>query len=341
MHTRLLTNAEAFDGLAEEWQALLGRALVSSVFLTWTWQRTWWHHLGKGDLLLVTVRDDTGQLVGIAPLFLQTTSLGLRQLSLVGCVDVSDYLDLIVDRRCADPVYGSIWDFLASPECPAWHEINLCNLPRTSVTPASLGELAQRSGHAAAVSVADVCPVITLPTSWEEYLASLDKKQRHELRRKLRRIQEEAQPRWYVVEGGAGLPQDVESFIDLHQKSAAKKEGFWDEAMKSFFRAIAASLSALSWLKLYFIELNGVRAASVFCFDYQNEILVYNSGYDPAQFAHLSPGIVLVGYCIQHAIQLGRTRFDFLRGDEDYKFRFGAIPEPVSRLHILRSPMSS
>lgn len=338
MHTELLTSAEAFDGLADEWQSLLERSVVSSVFLTWPWQRTWWQHLGRGDLLLITVRDDAGQLVGIAPLFLQTTSLGLRQLSLVGCVDVSDYLDLIVDRQCADLVYGNIWDALAGPECPPWHEISLCNLPQASATPARLGELAQRSGFAATVSVTDVCPVIALPSSWDDYLASLDKKQRHELRRKMRRVKEEAQSRWYAVEGGASLPQDVESFIDLHQKSTAEKEDFWDDAMKGFFRAIAASLSELGWLKLCFIELNGVRAASVFCFDHRNEILVYNSGYDPAQFAALSPGIVLVGYCIEHAIQLGRTRFDFLRGDEEYKFRFGAIPEPVSRLHILRSP---
>ncbi len=340
MHTQLLTTDEAFDRLAEEWQSLLERSMVSSVFLTLPWQRTWWQHLGRGNLSLITIRDDEGQLAGVAPLFLQTTSLGLRQLSFVGCVDVSDYLDMIVDRQRADDVYRSIWDFLAGPDSPPWQEINLCNLPQSSATPGRLAELARGSGYAATVSVSDVCPVITLPGSWDEYLAKLDKKQRHELRRKIRRIGDEAHPRWYVVEDGANLAQDVESFIELHQKSTSEKGGFWDDAMKAFFRAIAGILSELGWLKLYFIELNGVRAASVFCFDYRSEILVYNSGYDPAQFASLSPGIVLMGYCIEHAIQLGRTRFDFLRGDEEYKFRFGAVPEPVNRLHILRSPAS-
>ncbi len=90
-------------------------------------------------------------------------------------------------------------------------------------------------------------------------------------------------------------------------------------------------------MKLYFIEFDGQRAATFMCFDHLNEILIYNSGYDPARFAALSPGIVLNARMIEHAIQLGRTRLDFLRGDEEYKFRFGALPEPVHRLRIERA----
>jgi len=187
------------------------------------------------------------------------------------------------------------------------------------------------------VTVDDVCPVITLPGSWDEYLAALDKKQRHEIRRKLRRADESAEVHWYVIEDGADLARDIESCFELHQKSTVEKEGFWDEAMKAFFRAMSAQFAEAGWLKIYFIEFNGERAATFMCFDYRNELLIYNSGYDPARFAPLSPGIVLNARMIEHAIQLGRTRLDFLRGDEEYKFRFGALAEPVHRLRIERS----
>ncbi|MCS7261408.1 MAG: GNAT family N-acetyltransferase, partial [Anaerolineae bacterium] len=274
------------------------------------------------------------RLLGIAPLFCPDE--GLECVSFIGCVDVSDYLDLVVDRSCAEVVYRALWNFICGPDMPAWGVLNLCNIPAASPTCAQLSTLAQAAGFASSVTQESVCPVITLPGSWDAYLASLDKKQRHEIRRKLRRAEEAAEVRWYVLEQPDEVAAHIESFIALHQKSTAEKRDFWDERMMAFFRAISRSFAEAGWLKLYFIEFNGERAATFMCFDYCNEILVYNSGYDPERFAWLSPGIVLNARIIEHAIRLGRRRLDFLRGDEEYKFRFGAVPEPVYRLRIER-----
>jgi CelD/BcsL family acetyltransferase involved in cellulose biosynthesis len=334
MRIQCFTDISGFDQLAGEWDDLLARALVPSIFLTHRWQRIWWEHLGHGNLLLIAVRDDAGCLAGIAPLFCPAGTGGKCEISFIGCVDVSDYLDVIVDRNRANEVYRAFWSFLASQDAPAWDALNLCNIPQRSPTHTLLAQLAQSAGYHVSVTVDDVCPVITLPASWDDYLGMLDKKQRHEVRRKVRRAEESAHVRWYAVEGGEGLDDDIESFIGLHQKSTAAKEDFWDEAMKAFFRVVAKAFARAGWLKLYFIEFDGERAATFMCFDYRNEILIYNSGYDPARFAHLSPGIVLNAHMIEHAIQLGRSRLDFLRGDEEYKFRFGALPEPVHRLRI-------
>lgn len=334
MHIETFTDTTGFDRLAGEWDDLLARAVTPSIFLTHRWQRIWWQHLGHGDLALISVRTDAGRLVGIAPLLRPGGTS--RSLSFIGCVDVSDYLDVIVDAALADDVYAALWDSLTGTAAAQWESLNLCNIPERSPTPGRLAALAEASGFSTHISVDDVCPVITLPSSWDEYLATLDKKQRHELRRKMRRAGESAAVRWYVIERGPDLERGIESFIALHQKSTAEKEGFWDEAMKAFFRAMAVEFAAAGWLKLYFIEYDGERAATFLCFDYGNELLIYNSGYDPARFASLSPGIVLTAHMIEHAIQLGRARLDFLRGDEEYKFRFGAVAEPVHRLRIER-----
>ena len=334
MHVELLTNASVFDQLAGEWDNLLARSLVPSIFLTHRWQSIWWRCLGNGNLLMITVRDQSSRLVGIAPLFCSEESS--ECVSFIGCVDVSDYLDFIVDRSCAETVYHAIWEFLCCSEMSAWEVLNLCNIPARSPTCEQMAALARTAGFASSVIQESVCPVITLPDSWDSYLASLDKKQRHEIRRKLRRAEETARVRWYVLERPEEVTAYVEPFIELHQKSTAEKRDFWDEKMIEFFRAISQSFAEAGWLKLYFIEFNGERAAAFMCFDYRNEILVYNSGYDPTRFAWLSPGIVLNARIIEHAIQLGRRRLDFLRGDEEYKFRFGAVPEPVYRLRIER-----
>ena len=334
MNLEIYRQAAAFTALAGEWNKLLQRSTSNTIFLTWQWQATWWEHLGEGELLLLALRGDDGSLLGLAPLYLVETAPGQRRLAVVGCVEVSDYLDIIAARGYEEAVYTALLDFLAGEEAPAWDSAVLCNLPESSPTCHLAESLAARYGFSARLKAQDVCPVINLPATWEEYLSSLDKKQRHELRRKMRRAEREAQIHWYIVGPEHDLSAEAEAFINLHQKSSAGKKGFMGERMKGFFRATMQRLAGPGWLQLSFLEINGEKAASLLCFDYRDEILVYNSGYDPQRYAHLSPGIVLLGHCIRHAIALRRARFDFLRGDEDYKFRFGAQETRIYQLTI-------
>ena len=108
------------------------------------------------------------------------------------------------------------------------------------------------------------------------------------------------------------------------------------DEMQAYFRAVATVLAERGWLQLSFLDIGDRPAATYFCFDYHGEILVYNSGYDTSASPQLSPGWVLLAELIQHAIAAGRTRFDFLQGNEDYKFRFGGVAEPVHRMEIRR-----
>jgi CelD/BcsL family acetyltransferase involved in cellulose biosynthesis len=333
MQTIVYTNEAGFDTLAPEWDDLLARSVNAPFFMRYIYQRNWWRYLGNDDLALIAVRDEARRLVGLAPLYGTRNQAGQRELTFVGCVDVSDYLDLLVDKDYVDEVYTALLDCLSDRSWLHWTKLYLCSLPHRSLTHTRLAELAQARGWQTRVTQQDVCPVITLPDSWETYLAGLDKKQRHEVRRKIRRLESEVQARWYVVDSEENLVEAMDSFISLHQRSTQDKEGFWSEALVLFFKALAVELARENWLKLYFMDINGQKAAAMLCFDYNNEFLLYNSGYDP-QFFPLSPGNVLTAYTIQDAIRLGRARYDFLRGDEIYKFRFGAQPEPVYDLEI-------
>jgi CelD/BcsL family acetyltransferase involved in cellulose biosynthesis len=323
-----------FWALKPEWNALLHRSSSDTLFLTWEWQSTWWKHLGEGGLHLLGFRaEEDGRLVGIAPLFHTQPQDGPTALNLNGCRDVSDYLDLIVEQGQEEAVYSALLDYLQQ-EAPAWDLIDICNIPQGSLAPVLLRKLAAARGLQTLVEVEDVCPIIQLPATWEEYLMSLDKKQRHEVRRKLRRAEAEVETRFFIVGPERDLQAEMESFIDLHQKSTPEKDKFMDRQMQGFFFDVAGVLQAQGWLQLAFIEMDGHRAASLLNFDYGNAILVYNSGYDPTQFHFLSPGILVTARCIEQAIALGRDKFDFLRGDEIYKYRFGAQDTPVRRLVI-------
>lgn len=336
MKTQVYTDAGGFAALHQEWNPLLRDSASDTLFLTWEWQSTWWEHLGEGELYLIAVRDG-GHLSGIAPLYLTTSDDGLKTLSVVGCRDVSDYLDLIAASGQEAKVYGALLDWLESDEAPAWDLADLCNIPSASPTHSLLAEMAADRGYQVHTEVEDICPIIPLPATWDDYLNSLSKKQRHEIRRKLRRAEGSGQINWYIVNEEHDLAAEMEAFIELHQKSHVDKDAFMDAQMKGFFHAAAQVLHEAGWLQLAFMEVNGEKAATMLNFDYQDSILVYNSGYNPHKYARLSPGIVLLAYCIQWAIELGRSKFDFLRGDEEYKYRFGAQPTEIYRLVIAKN----
>jgi CelD/BcsL family acetyltransferase involved in cellulose biosynthesis len=333
--TQVYTDATGFAALREEWNPLLRDSVSDTIFLTWEWQTTWWEHLGEGKLYLVAVRDG-GRLFGIAPLYLTTSDEGFKTLFIVGCRDVSDYLDIISASGQKEKVYSALLDWLESDEAPAWDQTDLCNIPTASPTHSLLAEMAAARGYQVQTEVEDVCPIIFLPSTWGEYLGSLDGKQRHELRRKIRKAEASGQVNWYVVDEERDLAAGMEAFIELHQKSDIDKHQFMDAQMKGFFHAVAQVLHEAGWLQLAFIEVNGEKAATMMNLDYRDSIMVYNSGFDPQQYAWLSPGIVLLAYCIQRAIELGRAKFDFMRGAEEYKFRFGGQPTEVYRLLIAR-----
>lgn len=341
MQVKCCFENEGFLALRSEWNSLLQRSYTDSLFLTWEWQSVWWKHWGNGELVLLSFRRiEDGSLVGIVPLFRSVSRTGELALSLVGGREISDYLDLIIEVGWEDAIYAALLDCLGK-EVVDWDLIDLCNIPQDSLTCVRLRALADARDYQSLVEIEDVCPIIALPNTWEGYLMSIDKKQRHELRRKLRRAESGADTRFVVVGSQHHLQTEMKAFIGLHQMSAPEKSKFMNSQMQEFFLDMACTMQEAGWLQLTFIEMDGVKAASLLNFDYGGAVLAYNSGYDPLRFRHLSPGVVITARCIEHAIKLSRSKFDFLRGDEVYKYRFGANNTQVLRLLIAKPHTST
>ena len=113
------------------------------------------------------------------------------------------------------------------------------------------------------------------------------------------------------------------------------KAAFLSGSMRTLFGEIAQAAMSAGMLQLAFLDVDGIPAAGYFNFDYGGRIWVYNSGMDPA-YAALSPGWVLLGLLIQRAIEQGRHTFDFMRGDETYKFQWGGTSETLLQLTVRR-----
>jgi len=114
-----------------------------------------------------------------------------------------------------------------------------------------------------------------------------------------------------------------------------EKAAFLTEAMRSQMHLTVHAAFRAGWLQLAFLEVDGEKACGYLNFDYGNRIWVYNSGIDP-RFGEISPGWVLLGHLLEWANQHKRAEFDFMRGNEAYKYRFGAVERYVARVKITR-----
>ncbi len=331
MELTVYRDASAFEALEAEWKALLPRSPMDQIFCTWEWQKTWWEAYRPGELRILVCRDG-GECLGIAPLFISQRG-DARAAQIIGCVDVTDYLDFVVDASRLPAAQAAFADHLAESR----DEIDLldfCNIPDDSPTRRILPDLLRERGFQVAVEQQEVCPVIDLPSDWRGYLSQLHKKQRHELRRKIRRAQgSEAAIDWYIVNGDHDLDQEVSQFARLMAASDPEKERFLqDEGNDRFFRSILPLLHSRGWLQMNFLTVGERRAAAYVNFVYGDRVMVYNSGQARSDYRELSPGIVLLAYNIRHAIEQGYQYYDFLRGDEPYKYRMGGRDTAVMNI---------
>jgi CelD/BcsL family acetyltransferase involved in cellulose biosynthesis len=323
--------ASIFEQLKSEWNALLERSNANQIFSTWEWQSTWWDVYQRGkQLWIVSCRDENDRLIGLGPWFIEQHPVLGRVVRSVGCVDVTDYLDLIVNHDYLEPVLNCFAVFLSGHQ-HEFDNIDLCNIPELSPTPRLFPGILEQYGFKASVKQQEVCPVIDLPASWDDYLEGLDKKYRHELRRKIRRSRG-AGADWYVVDSTHNLDEEIERFLELMASSDKEKADFLkDEQNVTFFKKIAPVLFEKGWLQLSFLTVGGHAAATYLNFDYGGRILVYNSGLAP-DYGHLSPGIVLLAHLIRTALDSRHSVFDFLRGNEVYKYHMGGKDTGVMML---------
>jgi len=179
----------------------------------------------------------------------------------------------------------------------------------------------------------DISMELELPSSWDDFLYQLKGKERHELRRKLRRLNEAARVNFRVVEDAQRVSEEINTFLTLFKMNRSDKSNFMTDQRAAFFRALAAEMVDAGILKLFFLDLDDTPAAAVLCFDYRSTVYLYNNGYDD-RYRSLSIGLLSKVLTIRDGIQRGKTRYDFLKGTESYKRRLGGKPVQLYRCRI-------
>jgi CelD/BcsL family acetyltransferase involved in cellulose biosynthesis len=323
---------------ADSWNALVEQSIADTPFSRYEYLSEWWKTLGGGEwknaeLLLVSATENE-QLIGIAPLFSAEYD-GQRALMLVGSIEISDYLDLIVRQQDLPRFLSGLLDFLSSFQGESWSGVDWYNLPDASPTLTVLKAEAEKRGWGYHEEIYRPTPRIPLNGSFDEYLSRLDKKQRHEIRRKMRRAAEsELNVRFVIVDQGADIESEMNSFFHLMIQDSGKA-GFLTPLMREQMTFTIRNAFEHGYLWLAFLEIEGVKVASSLNFDYKNKLWGYNSGVS-REHMELSPGWVLLANTIQWCCENGRYEFDFMRGDEEYKYRFGGVNKYVMRIKIIK-----
>jgi CelD/BcsL family acetyltransferase involved in cellulose biosynthesis len=209
--------------------------------------------------------------------------------------------------------------------------LNLSPLLSESTVITKLKPIAASRGLEMVCEQEEVTVYLDLPAELTQYHALLSGKQRHEILRKERRLKEEGELKFtnYPVPGN----DYVEIFMNFFRDSRDDKREFLTADRQNFFQSIFKGAALNDMLKLGILELNSQPIAATLCFDYRNEVYLYNSGYNPS-YRWLSAGLLSKYYCIKDSIEKGKARFDFLKGAEQYKYHLGGKDQPIYRCII-------
>jgi len=298
----------------------------ASVFVSPAWMQVWYRVFGAGEELYLRAIRQQDTIIGIAPLKKHENSV-----SFVGNADVCDYLDFIVAPGKEDIFFNALLDYLKSQGIG---EMDLKSVRHDSTVFTHLADAAKKQGYHVICEVEDSSSELALPGTWDEYLELLTTKQCREVKRKLRRLHEAGRVEFRCIDGKNNLHENMNLFLKMFVKSRPDKADFLTEQMRSFFNLLADDMAMAGFLRICILELDTRPIAMTMCFDYNDSVYLYNSGYEP-EYYHLSAGLMSKVLGIKDTIQRGKKGFDFLKGAEIYKQHLGGKAIPIYGCRII------
>jgi CelD/BcsL family acetyltransferase involved in cellulose biosynthesis len=328
---KTLYACESLDAVAAEWSEVVKSLDEPLPFVTPVWQHVWLRHFqGARETRFYTARDESGRLLGVVPLVCDG-----ERAEFVGHYSICDYMDAAVTPGAEGPFWQAVLAMLCNDD--GLREIELRGVLESSPTLVQIESCADACGWRIEREDEAISPWVELPDSWDGYLATLSKKDRHEMRRKMRRLDTAGgEVRFQIITGAAEGCAQLDRLFHLMRISNHHKEEFLDRpGMEAFFRDVTAAMADAGMLRLYTLTFDAEAVAMVLNFDIGGRLYMYNSGYDPA-YSHYAVGLMSKALLLRDAIENGRVAVDFMRGDESYKYDLGGKDRKVYRLVLKR-----
>ena len=322
--------ATGLDQLAGEWQDLFERAGCRNAFLSVEWMESWWRRWGaRHRLFVIIARNGSGQLVAVAPFYIRRSRLGAlgpRALCFLANDYVgSDHLNLLIDPEYVPSAVEAIVRS-ADQYRAEWDYIELFNSQEASPGFARLCQAFKALGMTERIMHVAGCPYAALPSSFEAYLAGVGSNLRYNFRRRRRALEREGGVEFVAFKSRADIQEHYGELLRLHGLRFGQKQmqsAFLLPDVQEFHAEALPRLAASGMARLYLLQSQGKAIAALYGFSVGKTFAFYQAGMDPA-WSRLSAGLVMMGCAIEDAIRTGHDEFDFLEGDQAYKFQWAA-----------------
>lgn len=319
-----------WDAALRDWEALYQADPVATPFMSPGWGQAWmsaWSQGTKPWLLRVIGAE---RVVGLAALVLERRR-GLRILTMLG-KEPGDYWDVLAEPDQRDAVVAAVAAEIARRR-RSWDLCLVNCMPAQSPTPAALVAAGLRVHERSPIP----CPSMPLPSTFEEYLGTLPGRRRSNLRRHLRRLDErEVQLR--EIRDPSELPHVIAHWQELRRRQWAHQgreiaPEHLSERFRHFMLRVLTELLPTGEALVWEFRHNGEVVAVYVNFVDARAFYWYLGGIDPDALS-LGIGKIAIGEGIRSSIAAGRSTYDFTRGDEDYKFWYGAATVYVPTLLV-------
>ncbi|MFN3149370.1 GNAT family N-acetyltransferase [Bremerella sp.] len=334
------TDVDPTSSLFMEWERLAGQRL----FLAPRWLLTWWKHYRQpgSQLLIVTIRDNNGWLIGLTPWFRRRSWWGGDEIQMLGSGEVcSDYLSVLVKPGEQDHVVRAIAEFLprqfASVDRFFFEGLDASDTVMHDLA----GVMRQQDYEVKQLPQLDSYR-LALPATWDEWVSQLSRSRRHRVRQLWRNQFDTGKATIHIADE-ATLDQGFSILVDLHQKrrnQMGQPGCFASKRFHSFLQEAAREHLASGQLRLQWIELEGRPIAVEMDLEEGDTLMHYCSGI-AIDCDYARPGWLGLTAAIRHAIESGKTTFDFLRGDEGYKSHWRGQPVPMMNLEFIPPTFSA
>jgi hypothetical protein len=318
-----ITETNQFLNYENAWNKILEKSGESNIFLTWDFLFTMYSYFGDGKKLKILIAEDRDQVIAIAPFNQCHYSFGrffnykvLRSLGYG-----ADYTGIILTEKKLECL-KSIFENLKDDD--EWDFIIISDLPETS-SARELIPLVGDAGPKFEFEQGKICPYITLPESNDLFLNSINHNLRKDLRRclaNLERDHKRVELKRYDELGST--KEGMEIFFKLHQNRWNSKfmEGiFSSKKVCDFYVDVAQRFSEKDWLALYFLMVDDEPVAVQYCAQYGQKMSYMLGGFD-VEYSKYGVGNLITAKVIEVSIKKGIREYDFLKGDESYKFRW-------------------
>ena len=321
-HNIVFKNMDLFEARPD-----LGESGLSwpHIFVHPLWLKTWRDVFGKELQICLGLVEKDKQPIGLAPL-----SVSGDIASFIGDPDICDYLDFWTIPGRETDFYESLLENLRGRGI---NGLDLRHLRPESTVLSHLTVAAKKAGGTVILEPDGASWDMKIPGDWDSYLASLSGKQRHEIRRKTRRLNEAGTVEFSRLKAVEDVDGAFEIFLSLFKDSRGDKELFMTSDMELFFRSMFRIMAGEDLLRVFILSLDGRAAAAAICFDYGGGLYLYNCGYDP-EYGALSVGFLCKVMSIKYGVENGRVKYDFLNGAEPYKKRLGGREVALTRCAV-------